>query len=231
MCGRYAVDIHLGVIEEVFDLVPESSDTLAFERSWNACPGTDQLIVSATPTGLRRPAVARWGLIPHWADDAAIGAKLSNARSETAATKPAFRDAFRRHRCLVPTTGYYEWNPETKVPYFHVVDGGVPFAMAGLRSDWKTPEGQLRSTFAVLTTSPNALAATVHHRMPVIVDRDDYRAWLSPRSHRDDVVAMLSAFDENRMAQWPVSRDVNSTRNDGPTLVRRHDPLVQGTLF
>ncbi len=231
MCGRFAVDIHLGIVEEVFELLPESSADLDLQPTWNACPGTDRLIVGSTPVGLRRAKMARWGLIPRWARDPAIGAKLSNARSETAAQKPSFRDAFARQRCLIPATGYYEWNPKTRVPHFHVVDEGAPFAMAGLWSRWVGPKGEVLDTCCVLTTAPNPLAAQVHDRMPVIIDRPDYAAWLAHRAPKDGLHALMRPFDEARMASWPVSRDVNKTQNDGPDLIRRHDPVVQGSLF
>lgn len=231
MCGRFAVDIHLGVVEEVFDLLDGDTDDLDFAPTWNASPGTDRLLIRATPVGVRHATMARWGLLPRWAKDPKIGNKLSNARSETVAEKPAFRDAFREGRCLIPATGYYEWNPETRVPYFHVVDDGAPFAMAGLYTRWAGRDGTVIDTCCVLTTEPNPLAAEVHDRMPVIVDRADYATWLGRRSPRSDVAALMRPFDEQRMNRWPVSRRVNRATVDGPDLIREEKPIVQGSLF
>ena len=231
MCGRFAVDIHLGVIEEVFEL-GDDHDAIELSPTWNAAPGTEQVVVRRGREGERRAARPRWGLVPHWADDPSIGNRLVNARSESAAEKPAFRDAFARHRCLIPATGFYEWDSRsgTRDPWFYVVDQGAPFAIGGVWSRWRDEEGDVLDTFCVLTTEANALTTAVHDRMPVLVDRGEYDRWLAPDTSSDALAAIMRPFDPQRMDGWMVSRDVNKPQNDGPELIRPERP-AQGRLF
>jgi putative SOS response-associated peptidase YedK len=159
----------------------------------------------------------RWGLIPNWAREKSIAGSTINAKSETAATKPAFRDPFKFRRCLVPADGFYEWkrNGSSKQPYcFEMIEGDL-FAFAGLWDGWKDSEGTWIKTCSILTTVPNAVTATVHDRMPVILHRDSYDLWLDPGMN--DVRAateLLKAYDAKSMLCYPVSARVNHVAND-----------------
>jgi putative SOS response-associated peptidase YedK len=159
----------------------------------------------------------RWGLIPSWSKDPSSAAKMINARSETAGTKPAFRDALKSRRCLIPADGFYEWvrTGKTKQPYCFEVNGGELFAFAGLWERWKNPSGEWVKTCSILTTTPNAVTAAVHDRMPVILDPDGYDLWLDPGMTNVEVVSeMLKPFDARLMRSFPVSTRINSVGND-----------------
>jgi len=159
----------------------------------------------------------QWGLVPHWAEDPAIGNRMINARAETVATKPSFRSAFRKRRCLIPVDGYYEWQKTTggKQPVFIQIDNGAAFAFAGLYETWTGPDETKLSTCTIITTTPNDALASIHHRMPVILDEDCWHDWLEVDNA--DIGAlqdMLVPFDPSRTTAYPVSTHVNSPRND-----------------
>jgi putative SOS response-associated peptidase YedK len=161
----------------------------------------------------RELVLLKWGLIPSWSNDAKIAYSTINARSDTVATKPAFRSAYKKRRCLILADGYYEWLREGKdrQPFFYEVDGGKPFAMAGLWEWWGGPEGKNEpvESCTIITTDANKLASEIHDRMPVILDEKDYDTWLSCGE------VSLVPFTANRMKARPVSRYVNKVGNEG----------------
>jgi putative SOS response-associated peptidase YedK len=161
----------------------------------------------------------RWGLIPFWAKDASVGYKMINARAETVATKPAFREALKKRRCLIPADGFYEWskNGKTKTPFcFTMADDSI-FAFAGLWEQWENPTGQLVETCSIITTTPNTLCADVHDRMPMILPDDAYDLWLDPGFQKTDGVCdLLKPFDPALMRRYGVSSRVNLVKNDDP---------------
>jgi putative SOS response-associated peptidase YedK len=159
----------------------------------------------------------KWGLIPNWARDASIATSTINAKSETAADKPAFRDPIRYRRCLIPADGFYEWkkNGASKQPFCFQVNDGELFAFAGLWDGWKNAASQWVKTCSILTTTPNAVTATVHDRMPVILSPDDYDVWLDPGMTDVQVISeMLKPYDAKSMWCYPVSSRVNHVDND-----------------
>jgi putative SOS response-associated peptidase YedK len=218
MCGRYSLHANPEVIALQFglDAVP------SFEPRYNITPGTDILVVG--PGGA---AEKRWGLVPAWAKDPSIGNKLANARGETVAEKPSFRQAFRRARCLVPASGYYEWQAVAggKQPWYFSEKSAALFALAGIAERWAGPEGPL-DTVCLITTAPNALAARIHDRMPVILAAADYAAWLDPANK--GAGELLRPFAASAMQAWPVSRRVNSPKHDDPALVEPAGGLDSG---
>src|SRR5580765_1871181 len=145
-----------------------------------------------------------WGLVPRWADDPAIGNRMINARAETADTKPAFRDAFNRRRCLLVADGFYEWKtePDGKQPYFIHMRDDAPFAIAGLWEKWKHEDQSLESC-TLLTTSPNTVVKPIHDRMPVILSKGDYDAWLDPKTDPDAIKKLLKPFAAEAMDARP----------------------------
>ncbi|HYY62481.1 MAG TPA: SOS response-associated peptidase [Burkholderiales bacterium] len=213
MCGRYAIHANPDVVALQFalDEVPE------FERSYNVCPGTDILVVRTDREGRRVARAHRWGLIPHWAKDPAIGNKLANARGESLAERPAFRDAFRQWRCLVPASGFYEWQTRgaRKYPwYIRPLDAEL-FALAGITALWRG----VRSV-SLITTEPNALMQPIHDRMPVIVAPEDYAAWLDPAQHdAADLMRFVRPYPAERMSAHRVSPRVSRPENDDPSLI------------
>lgn len=209
MCGRYALHATPEVIALQFGLAGAPQ----LKPRYNITPGTDLLVVG--PAGAARK---RWGLVPAWAKDPSIGNRLANARAETVAEKPSFRQAFRRARCLVPASGYYEWQAVAggKQPWYFTEKSGAPFGLAGLAERWVGPDGPL-DTVCLITTEPNALAARVHDRMPVIIAPADYAAWLDPANGRAG--GLMRPYPESAMEAWPVSRRVNTPREDDAALI------------
>lgn len=209
MCGRYALTSPPEVIAERFDLLwlPEVS------AHYNIAPS--QMIPVVRASGQERElAFLKWGLIPSWAKDPAIGAKLINARAETLADKPAFRNAFRRRHCLVPADAFYEWKAVggRKQPYYVRMADKTLFAMAGLREHWVNPAGETVETCTIITMHANELLGELHDRMPLIIEPGDYVARLNSSS--PEAQELLKPFPLERMSYYPVSTRVNSVRHD-----------------
>jgi putative SOS response-associated peptidase YedK len=220
MCGRFAASLPP---ESVLRWFRTSNPLPNMPPRYNLAPGQDALVVRHNPeTGARSLDPIRWGLIPHWAKDASIGSKLINARAESLAEKPAFRDAFHRRRCLVPADGFYEWRKDTKPkqPYLVRMRGGELFAFAGLWENWRDPasDAWIR-TFTIVTTDANELVAPIHNRMPAIIAPDDYGRWLGAQPADDQaIVGLLRPYAADLMEAFPVGLAVNKTTNDTPDL-------------
>jgi putative SOS response-associated peptidase YedK len=169
--------------------------------------------------GERRMELLRWGLIPFWAKDPEIGYRMINARAETVAEKPAYREAFRRRRCLMVADGFYEWKKLNggKQPYYFRLRSGEPFAFAGLWERWEGPDGPVESC-ALITTGPNAVVGEVHDRMPVILEPEDYGVWLEAEDP-DLLRSLLRPYSGDGLVAYPVGRRVNNPRNDEPSVI------------
>jgi putative SOS response-associated peptidase YedK len=190
---------------------------------YNAAPGQDLPVIRLHPeSGERVLSELRWGLIPYWSKDRKIAWKCINARGETAKTTPAFRDAWRRRRCLVPADAFYEWkkvDAKVKQPYAIAMRDRRPFALAGLWENWKDPQSQewLR-TFTIVTTKPNEVVAPLHDRMPAIIAPEDYDRWLG---EEEDPAALVRAYPPDGMVTWPVSTKLNKPENDDAGVLDR----------
>lgn len=220
MCGRYALHAHPEVIALQFGLDSEPQ----FKASYNICPGGEILVARENRDGARVAAQHRWGLVPHWAKDPAIGNKLANARANTVAEKPAFRDAFLKRRCLVPASGFYEWHSARgrKSPwYLRPLDAPL-FGLAGIAAYWKG-----LYSVSLITTEPNAVMQPIHERMPVIVPPERYAEWLD-RGQQDATALMrfLQPYPPERMAAHAVSPRVNKPEHDGPELIEPVPTLI-----
>ena len=215
MCGRYRLSRRKQLVEEYFDTDSGVEDWVP---RYNIAPTQPVPVIRQNPKEPSRElSVMRWGLIPSWANDSSVAASMINARSETASTKPAFCDALKSRRCLIPADGFYEWQRtgKTKQPYCFEVNEGALFAFAGLWDGWKDAGGNWIKTCSILTTTPNAVTSAVHDRMPVILDQDCYDLWLDPGMK--DVSAaseLLKPCDARQMRCYPVSSRVNSVVND-----------------
>jgi putative SOS response-associated peptidase YedK len=223
MCGRFSQQRPASELAEIF-----AAEPLADEPGprYNVAP-TDEALVVVQRDDRRAITAYRWGLIPHWAADAKIASRTFNARAETLTTSPAFRDALRRKRCLVPVDGFYEWKREGRVrrPFLISATDERPLALAGLWAGWRDPATDLvRRTFTIVTTTPNELISTLHDRMPVVVPPDAWSLWLDPAlEDPGELQGLLLPSDDLELTLRPVSRLVNDVRNDGPELVA---PLV-----
>ncbi|HKI86829.1 MAG TPA: SOS response-associated peptidase [Thermoanaerobaculia bacterium] len=221
MCGRYTLSTPGDVVADLFAL--EAASPLP--RRYNIAPTQESAVVRRGDEGARRLSPLRWGLIPSWAKDPAIGNRLINARAETAAEKPAFRDGFRHRRCLVVADGFYEWKktPGGKQPFWFRRQSGEPFAFAGLWERWRSrehPDTEPVETFTILTTSANATVEPVHARMPVLLSaEEDFAAWLDPATDRNDLEQLLAPAAPDLLAAVPVSRWVNDPSHDDPRCV------------
>jgi putative SOS response-associated peptidase YedK len=233
MCGRYRLSRRKEVLAEHFGA--DFAD-LDWEPRYNIAPTQSVPVIRRDDRGpTLHASLIRWGLIPSWATDPTIGARTINARSETAASKPSFREPLQKRRCLIPADAFYEWvrQAKRKQPIcFEVGDGGI-FAFAGLWDRWRSPDGHAVETFTILTTTPNALLADVHDRMPVILARGHYDRWLDPTMQDvASVVGLLKPFDSKLMNRYPVSTRVNLVTNDDPECSTPVDlPAVTATLF
>ncbi len=213
MCGRYTLRIKLNLLLSQF--AAELAEGTEWEPRYNI-PPTSNVPAVRLADDKRQLALFKWCLIPSWAKDAKIAYSTINARSDTVATKPAFRSAFKKRRCLVLADGYVEWQKDgkLKLPWLYEVDSGKPFAFGGLWEWWGGPDGkQPIESCTILTTDANELASEVHNRMPVILDADDYDAWLAGEE------IPLVPFDSERMSARPISTTINNVRNQGPQCV------------
>ena len=215
MCGRYRLSRRKQIIEEHFDSVSGGEN---WSPRYNIAPTQPVPVIRQHPKEPNRVlSLMRWGLIPLWAKDASGSAGMINARSETAATKPAFRDPMKSRRCLIPADGFYEWQKtgEAKQPFCFEVNDGELFAFAGVWDRWRGPSGQWITSCSILTTTPNAVTSAVHDRMPVILDPGNYDVWLDPGMNNVEAASeMLNPYNAQLMRSYPVSVRVNHAAND-----------------
>jgi putative SOS response-associated peptidase YedK len=214
MCGRYRLSRSKELLAEHFDVEPDDD----WEPRYNIAPTQNVPVIRRHPAQPKRlGSQIRWGLIPFWAKDSSIGFKMINARAETVATKPAFRDALKQRRCLIPADGFYEWkkNGKAKTPFcFTMADDSI-FAFAGIWDSWRNPEGKAIETCSIITTIPNALLADIHDRMPVILPDKAYDLWLDPGFQNADAICdLLKPFSSDLMRCFEASSRVNLVRND-----------------
>jgi putative SOS response-associated peptidase YedK len=224
MCGRVKLDDDFSEIKVAFRVPSEYPTPNTYKPSWNVAP-TDSLPIVRynDKTGSRTLDMMRWGLVPYWAKDIKIGFSTINARREDIDTKPAFRDAFRRRRCLVPVDNFYEWKklgPKEKQPYAIALKSGDIMALAGLWENWKSPDGEWTRSFTIVTTTPNVLCAEIHDRMPVILSPAAWPVWLGEEPADADLLkALLAPYSAEAMTAWPVSQRVGNVKNNDPSLI------------
>jgi putative SOS response-associated peptidase YedK len=221
MCGRF---LNRTPASETARIFGTTNAVPNYPARYNLAPSEGVLAVRYNPDdGRRHLDVVRWGLIPIWAKDRSIGNKLINARSESIAETPAFRDAFAKRRCLVPADGFYEWKKGVsgKEPYAIVPVGDPLFAFAGLWDRWRDPNTQeIVRSCTIITCPANELLAPIHDRMPVILDRADWARWLGQdAAKRQDIAKLLKPFPAERMRAYRVSQRVNNVRNDDAALL------------
>jgi putative SOS response-associated peptidase YedK len=218
MCGRFT---RTGTIDDILQAFEVAEVACDLEPSDNVAP-TQPIAVIAEEGGARRLVTLRWGLIPAWSKDPAIGNRLLNARAETIAQKPSFRRAFRKRRCLIVADGFFEWQTRGagKVPLYIRLRGGQPFGFAGLYDDWTSPEGESVGTCAIITTDANDLMRPIHSRMPVILPREHHALWLDPTVDDETrLLPLLRPYASEAMEAYEVSRLVNSPKQNARTCI------------
>ncbi len=246
MCGRYSLTSPPEAMYLLFGL----RELTNLAPRYNIAPSQDVPVVRTGENGVRELAMLHWGLIPSWAKQRDFGAKTINARAETVAEKPSFRAAFKKRRCLIPADGYYEWVKVGggKQPYrFSRKDGGV-FALAGLWEHWQDPaDGETVESCSIIVREAGPMTAPLHHRMPAIVPPEQFELWLGESgADQTEVAAVLGTPNEDGLKVYPVSKRVNSPRNDDPGCIEALDeaqeddagtqddeapPPAQGNLF
>ncbi len=220
MCGRFTLNVTSSKLTEYFDLTGD----LDFSPSWNIAPFSQINPIVADESGSKHLKSMRWGLIPSWAKDETIGNKLINARSETIAEKPSFRSAFKRRRCLIPASGFYEWKTENviKQPWYISLVSGEPMAFAGLWETWNSKEGEGIESCCIITTAANSFMEPIHDRMPATLNPEQWPLWLSQQEHLPYKLLPLICSQESKSIQaWPVTRELNRAgyRNDSGLIV------------
>jgi putative SOS response-associated peptidase YedK len=230
MCGRFTQERPASDLADIFAAEPLADELGA---RYNVAP-TDEAFVVVEREDRRAVTAYRWGLIPHWSTDARSASRMFNARAETVTASPAFREAFRRRRCIVPVDSFYEWKREGTIrqPYRVARADGLPLALAGLWAGWREPATeQVRRTFTIVTSTPNGAMVDLHDRMPVVLEEGQWDRWLvdgraGPAADEDELLAMLQPTDAIELRIYPVNRHVNDVRRDGPDLIAPLTPAA-----
>ena len=218
MCGRFVRSSPISSIAEAFNIQQAS---IEIAPSYNISP--TQEIVIINKKGTKQLMQCTWGFLPSWARDPSMGSKMINARAETVASKPTFKSAFRKQRCLVIADGFYEWHKikNKKTPVYIHLKSGRPFGFAGLYNPWTSPEGKMFCTCTIITTSANELLEPIHDRMPVIIPRDKEDLWLNPEEQDQDVLlGLLKPYPSEEMQMHEVSAKVNYPTYNSPEAIK-----------
>lgn len=213
MCGRFVIDDDGNLVQAEFGLSQAPQQT----PRYNVAPTQKVLAIGLKRDGSRSTSRFSWGLVPSWAKDKKSASKLINARSETVDSKPSFREAFKKRRCIVPMSGYYEWQKDAegnKQPVYIHAPAGRLFGVAGLWEIWRDEQEEKHYSCTILTTEANELTAPIHHRMPVILPPSHYEAWLDLKTADETLTQLFNPYDPNEMAFYQVSRQVNKVSFD-----------------
>lgn len=231
MCGRYTRFAATEVIYRHFGIRGPHADLQEAAPSWNVAPQSMQLVIRLSPeTGAREMVLMRWGLVPYFAESPTFNFSTINARAETLLTKPAFREPFRRRRCLVPVNSYYEWQAldpkgKKKVTWAIGLKTEGPFALGGIWDRWVSRDKRVQlESYSIITVEPNELLTFMHDRMPLLIDPRDYDRWLDPGDPQRPPVDLLRPYDDELMKIWRVKPDVGNVRNDRPDLIGPIEP-------
>jgi putative SOS response-associated peptidase YedK len=231
MCGRFTQSSDLSTVTRRFGVPEALVRAEAGPPRFNIAPSAQILAVRQSVVGPRELVRLKWGLVPHWSVEPRTGYSTSNARAESVDTKPAFRSAFRRRRCLIPAEGWFEWqtlpDQKTKQPWFYRGQEDALLAFAGLWERWEQKEAVLESC-TIIVCEANGVARPVHDRMPVILGEDDWGHWLDPNVPVETAKALLQPCPEAWVRAYPVSRAVSYTKNEGPQLIEAVEPGLLG---
>jgi putative SOS response-associated peptidase YedK len=221
MCGRFSLTVNSAQLALAFPGLRNIPPV--YTPRFNIAPS--QPIAAITNHNSMNFELFFWGLVPSWSTDPNMTRRMINARAETISEKPTFRAAYKRRRCLILADGYYEWQKnagaKTKTPHWIYMKDRKPFAIGGIWEEWESPDGSLLRTAAIITTNPSEKLKPIHNRMPVIIDKSDYRLWLSRTEQRPDKInPMLRSYPQDKMDFHAVSLAVNSPANDAPVCIQ-----------
>jgi putative SOS response-associated peptidase YedK len=219
MCGRYSLFADVRFIEDEFGI--RILDASVLTKNYNVAPTTFMPVIKNGENGKPDLFSMKWGLIPHWAKDDKMAFSTINARAESLEEKPAFREPFKRQRCIIPASGFYEWmtRGKRKLPYFIFTPRKKVVGYAGLYDTWRLPDGRFVQSFTIITTEANNVVKPLHERMPVILRPEDYALWLHSGTGTDALKSLFKPFPDEEMSAYPVSEAVNSVRNNSPQLI------------
>ncbi|HEX9446997.1 MAG TPA: SOS response-associated peptidase [Dongiaceae bacterium] len=230
MCGRFTLTTPPQALEEIFAI----SCTANLAPRYNIAPTQPASVIGQSHAGQRELRAFHWGLVPAWSKDLRQASGMINARAETLAQKPAFREAFVRRRCLIPTDGFYEWGARPgggKQPYLLAPQDATCFAFAGLWEGWRNPAGEIHRSFTIITTVATAALADLHARMPVILPPAAYDSWLDPALPPGRAQAMLTSYEEQPIERRAVGDAINNVRLDDPSCQEPPNTPRIGSLF
>ena len=224
MCGRYSLSLKGEKLEKRFN----AKLLEKFKPRYNAAPSQNLPVITNIDPELIQ--FFQWGLVPFWAKDAIIGNKLINARSETLFEKPSFRESIKKRRCLIPADGFFEWKQigSTKIPHFIHLKQKEVFSMAGIWDSWEISQGKALNSFSIITTAANNLVKSLHERMPVILQPEFEKDWLSDDLVQDDIKALLTPYEAEEMEYYAVSKELNIISNDHQQLIKPMDSSSPG---
>lgn len=218
MCGRFVLKDNIEDLSSCFQI--DNVDDLLLEARYNIYPGQNVPVIIMEER--KKFVMMRWGLVPSWSNDPLIGFQMINARAETLSQKPSFKNSFKKHRCIIPCSGFYEWkkvDKKTKVPYFIRLRNGTPFALAGLWDRWNKDGGYL-TTFTIITTTPNNIIEPIHDRMPVILKSENHDMWINPDiTDTENISDFLKPYPSEEMELYEISTFVNNPKNDSPECI------------
>ena len=231
MCGRFTQMFTWAEVHAFSQPLTNSPPADNLQPRYNVAPTQDVLVVRLNAEGRRESVRLKWGLVPAWAKDTSGAARCINARAETVDTLASFRDAFKKRRCLVLASGFYEWRkvtPKEKQPHYITAKDGKPMAFAGVWERWTPKDGGAPiETVAIITTESNSLLRVLHDRMPVVLDEQDHPKWLGEvAATADELKAMLRPYPSEKMQLWPVDKRVGNVKNDDPSLVEREPTML-----
>jgi putative SOS response-associated peptidase YedK len=217
MCGRFALSLSFNELLKLYKL----KNKVDLRPNYNVTPQSDiPVVLHSRKTGDNELHLLKWGLIPHWSKDASIGYKLINARADTVDSKPSFRESFKKRRCIIPAEGFYEWEKESKQPYFIKPKKGI-FSFAGIWDRWADIEGHPVVTCAIITTEAPTKLANIHDRVPVVLRDDEIDGWLNPEAKVEELRRQLHATTDQDIEFWKVDRKVSKPENNYPDLITK----------
>ncbi len=223
MCGRFSLT-DIDSIFSRFGVIISKDINKKITPHYNIAPTQKIPVIYKNKNQENKIEFMKWGLVPFWAKDPKIGYKMINARAETLAQKPSFKHLLKSKRCLVPSSGFYEWKriDKRKIPYYIGIKNSKIFSFAGLYDNWKDSDGNELKTFTIITTNSNNTLKPIHNRMPVILEREFEEDWLDVKTHDfDSLKQMLKPYPDDKMIAYAVSTEVNNPSNDNPELIRK----------